>query len=94
MNVETGDLGMTRDIAKLLGVTPQTVSNWIGRRGEIGFPEPVVRLGNGNYPVFSLAAVELWHDQYLAEKPSRANRRMQRARDGRRLRRAAAAAAV
>jgi hypothetical protein len=54
------DLVGTKEISQRLAVPRTTVSMWISRRVQSGFPEAEARLAAG--PVFDWQKVKTWHD--------------------------------
>jgi transposase-like protein len=56
------------EIARAMGVPPQTAYNWVARAGTNGFPEPVESLPTvsrvGALPLYDLAEVTRWRATY------------------------------
>ena len=58
MRVDPQDLVVTKDIAEMVGVGANAVSNWRHRYPD--FPAPVIELAGGEIPVYSRKAVAAW----------------------------------
>jgi type I restriction enzyme M protein len=56
--VDPADLMASVDIAEMVGVGKAAVANWQARHAD--FPEPVVRVANGNTPLWHRADVVVW----------------------------------
>jgi hypothetical protein len=66
---ELADLVAGVDIADLLEVSPPAVANWRNRYAD--FPQPILIVGRGNLPLFSLVQVLTWaalNDKLPAQK--------------------------
>ena len=55
--VDPSDLGMVREIAQALGVSAQSVCNWVRRYDD--FPAPVTILSTG--ALYHVPSVVAWH---------------------------------
>jgi chromosome partitioning protein len=57
--IDLDDIGGLGEVAELLGISRQAVSNWAAGRARPGFPEPLKRLHAT--PLYSLSEVATWY---------------------------------
>jgi hypothetical protein len=67
--VEVNDIVSAGDIAKLLSVSPQNISNWRAR-GTHNFPQPITVVANGRMPLWRKSQIVFW---WAKQHPSLVN---------------------
>lgn len=73
MIIEADDLVSAADVARIFGVTKQTVSHWL-HRGDSGFPGAVVVVNDGVTPLYLRSEVLMWHEARPAHSRTWAHR--------------------